>query len=620
MKSKDYPSFFISIVLTFILSFYFSFQVNASIFNPTTTLELIDAINTANTNTENDAINLVPGMVYTITGMEPGVPFVGVAGNNGLPIILSDGGNTITINGNGATIRRSPTLFTDPQDPCSGAGLEFRIFELNTGAELILNDLTLRNGCAPDGGAIFSFANDSVITVVKGVITNNSAVEGGGIITLGDLNLTQTQVTHNSALTASAGGIGIIGNVCTLNLIDSNISNNEAGSAGGILVQGATANITGTTISSNNTTSAGGAGIANVMGDVTVTGSTISNNISTHPDGVGGGIFNTGGPLNVDHSVISENEANGGGAGIANVGSTMITITYSEISDNMANSGPGGGISNTMGGNLEISDTTISGNEASLGGGGIFTGDGILALNSSTVSGNTGTAGGGGIVNIRSDLNIINTTISGNDSNRQGGGILNADGALVLTFSTITDNISNLAGGGLSLSVLTADIKNSIIAGNTSPMGANCIELGSVIVNDNGGNISDDDAANDVCNVFFNPAFSAAAMLGPLGNNGGATPTHALIPTAGPSNPAIDLIALANCTDQQGAPAPVTYDQRGFQRPFPNPGNCDSGAFELQALNVNIPIPTLSEWGLIAMAGILGIVGFMVIRRRKVTS
>jgi len=31
------------------------------------------------------------------------------------------------------------------------------------------------------------------------------------------------------------------------------------------------------------------------------------------------------------------------------------------------------------------------------------------------------------------------------------------------------------------------------------------------------------------------------------------------------------------------------------------------------------PIPTLSEWGLIAMAGILGIVGFMVMRRRKVT-
>ncbi len=31
-----------------------------------------------------------------------------------------------------------------------------------------------------------------------------------------------------------------------------------------------------------------------------------------------------------------------------------------------------------------------------------------------------------------------------------------------------------------------------------------------------------------------------------------------------------------------------------------------------------IAIPTLSEWGLIAMAGVLGIVGFMVMRRRKV--
>ncbi len=31
-------------------------------------------------------------------------------------------------------------------------------------------------------------------------------------------------------------------------------------------------------------------------------------------------------------------------------------------------------------------------------------------------------------------------------------------------------------------------------------------------------------------------------------------------------------------------------------------------------------VPTLSEWGLIAMAGILGIVGFMIIRRRKVSA
>jgi hypothetical protein len=38
--------------------------------------------------------------------------------------------------------------------------------------------------------------------------------------------------------------------------------------------------------------------------------------------------------------------------------------------------------------------------------------------------------------------------------------------------------------------------------------------------------------------------------------------------------------------------------------------------------NVNIErnVPTLSQWGLIAMAGILGIVGFMVMRRKKATT
>ncbi|MGB2693022.1 MAG: IPTL-CTERM sorting domain-containing protein [Thermodesulfobacteriota bacterium] len=31
-------------------------------------------------------------------------------------------------------------------------------------------------------------------------------------------------------------------------------------------------------------------------------------------------------------------------------------------------------------------------------------------------------------------------------------------------------------------------------------------------------------------------------------------------------------------------------------------------------------VPTLSEWGLIAMAGVLGVVGFMVMRRKRATA
>jgi len=48
--------------------------------------------------------------------------------------------------------------------------------------------------------------------------------------------------------------------------------------------------------------------------------------------------------------------------------------------------------------------------------------------------------------------------------------------------------------------------------------------------------------------------------------------------------------------------------------------DCEELVNELVGVRNARPIPTLSEWGLIAMAGVLGIVGFMVMRRRKVTA
>ncbi|MEM7009642.1 MAG: IPTL-CTERM sorting domain-containing protein [Thermodesulfobacteriota bacterium] len=44
--------------------------------------------------------------------------------------------------------------------------------------------------------------------------------------------------------------------------------------------------------------------------------------------------------------------------------------------------------------------------------------------------------------------------------------------------------------------------------------------------------------------------------------------------------------------------------------------NFQTGQCEGLARNV----PTMSEWGLIAMAGVLGIIGYMILRRRKATA
>jgi hypothetical protein len=68
------------------------------------------------------------------------------------------------------------------------------------------------------------------------------------------------------------------------------------------------------------------------------------------------------------------------------------------------------------------------------------------------------------------------------------------------------------------------------------------------------------------------------------------------------------------------------HSNSGWTDQGDNSWNCNNPGRHLycfeqsDAPTVVTPIPTLSEWGLITMAGILGIVGFMILRRRKETA
>ena len=73
---------------------------------------------------------------------------------------------------------------------------------------------------------------------------------------------------------------------------------------------------------------------------------------------------------------------------------------------------------------------------------------------------------------------------------------------------------------------------------------------------------------------------AADLALGPLQDNGGPTPTMALLP----GSPAIDAIPEAACTyaddgDPLTPEVPLNWDQRGVQRP--QNADCDIGAFEV---------------------------------------
>src|SRR5262249_55726051 len=110
---------------------------------------------------------------YTLTAVDNNV-----AGNTGLPAIAADGGNTLTINGNGSTIQRSS----------AGGTPNFRIFLL-TGGKLILDSLTIANGLTTQvngksckGGGIFVQTAGSTLTVANSVITGNASATAGGPI------------------------------------------------------------------------------------------------------------------------------------------------------------------------------------------------------------------------------------------------------------------------------------------------------------------------------------------------------------------------------------------------------------------------------------------------------
>lgn len=195
-----------------------------AVFNPANVADLIAAINTANTNGENDVINLTPGTTYTLTAIDNNVTG---NGPTGLPTILNDG--TLTINGNGAIIERDT------------AAPSFRIFFCEAGSNLTLNNLTLRNGIAVSGGFLTRFGG-AICTVqatlamndctVSDSITEAGSGAGGGGLTASRGTTTLTRCTFNNNVADYQGG-AVNNNEGLLTMTNCTISGNSIRSAAG---------------------------------------------------------------------------------------------------------------------------------------------------------------------------------------------------------------------------------------------------------------------------------------------------------------------------------------------------------------------------------------------------
>jgi hypothetical protein len=346
--------------------------------------------------------------------------------------------------------------------------------------------------------------------------------------------------TIQAAITAAASGdtINVAAGTYTENLsiFDKNLTINGAGAGKTIIDGNASAN--GWIVYSNS--------------QLALTGVTITN--GNGPAG-GGGIYNAG-AMTLAGSDVSVNSASVFGGGIANFGTA--TIENSSISGNKT-SGSGGGIVN--GDTLTIRDSTIANNSALGGdGGGIYNSAGQLTIIGSAIAGNSASGVAGGIVNFSlTPVSIVNSTISGNTATGNGGGIVNGGSStLALTNSTVANNKGGIAGNVYNSGTL--QLKNTILAYSASP-NANCANFGTVSSlgnNLDSGTSCFTPAAGDLTNTD--------PLLGPLANNGGPTPTHALLT----GSPAINAADNSDCpaTDQSGTTRP--------QGPI-----CDIGAFEL---------------------------------------
>jgi hypothetical protein len=245
----------------------------------------------------------------------------------------------------------------------------------------------------------------------------------------------------------------------------------------------------------------------------------------------------------------------------------------------------GGGIQNTSSGDtLNLADVTITNNTSSFVGGGIYT-DSTLNITRSTISFNR-TAGGmgldaGGIaINSGGVVNISNSTISNNQAAAGGGGIF-VFGQLTLNNVTISNNTAT-RGGGVSLGGGSASVRNTIIAANTAPTNPDVTGVftsrgNNLIGNGTGGSGFINGVNGDQVGTGAAPI---DPMLGPLQNNGGQTDTRALLMGSRAIDAGNNCVLTATCPTANPINA-LTTDQRGTGFPRQTGSNVDIGAFEV---------------------------------------
>ena len=415
---------------------------------------------------------------------------------------------------------------------------------------------------------------------------------GGGILNKNsNLNLNHVVLESNGA--NKGGGMANIDSTATLSDVTIRVN---VGHEGGGMYNSGSDPVLNTVSFNNNVGMDSGGGMCNSQSHPRMTNVTFNKNLS---NGDGGGIHNQESHPSLVNVTFSENTASKRGAGMFNAQSSPILtdVTFSKNSSseagggmhNITNSNPklnrvifesnsagfsGGGLSNYYGSNSVLKDVVFRSNTAEIGGG-LHNDNGNPILTNVLFYDNDADRGGG-MSSSFGNLVLTNVTFSSNIANI-GAGLFPNESNLTLNNVTFSNNMAQFFGGGIFADRSTYVAINSIFWGNSpdqiSTMDTSVTITYSVVQGDSlypgEGNLNTD------------------PKLGLLQDNGGFTPTHALLE----GSSAIDTGSQHICpsTDQRGYYRPIDGNNDGIAR-------CDIGAYEYGSyLSFDVFLPSVTR-------------------------
>ena len=190
---------------------------------------------------------------------------------------------------------------------------------------------------------------------------------------------------------------------------------------------------------------------------------------------------------------------------------------------------------------------------------------------------------GGGIYSL-SPLTLVNSTVSDNVAHVEGGGAYVDGSPAKLYNTTVAGNQvlyhvavqPGLGGGVFVTHSAMLIVHNSIIAANLQQSDKGNVAANDCVINGGGGGYYFSLFGTlNYCGLLVEDGLIVGQdpLLGPLSQNGGPTPTHALLP----GSPAIDAADPSGCSNETES-ARLTFDQRLAKRPA---SGCDMGAYEV---------------------------------------